>query len=133
MSTEKKEWLETILNSIRDAAIMTNGQGTVTFMNGAAQALTGRAQASAVGQELGEIFKIAEEVSHDRRQAIPNPITQPLQVGATVSLPAQTLLFAQDGRPTRIIGRAMPLKNDRGEITGTVLIFRVLPDQSEFA
>src|SRR3972149_5150277 len=55
--SEREEWLSTTLSSIGDAVIATDTEGRVTFVNPAAQSLTGWGQEEAFGRPLGEGFK----------------------------------------------------------------------------
>lgn len=118
---ENEQWLATVLKSIGDAVIATNSKGAVTFMNPVAEALTGWKQEEAFGKDTTEVFNIANE---ETRTLVESPIKQALQEGITVGLPDQTLLIAKNGAEIPIDDSAAPIKDDKGNITGAVLVFR---------
>ena len=114
------------LSSIGDAVIATDELLRVTFMNPAAEALTGWTQTEAVGQPLIEIFRI---ISEDTRQAVDNPAAKVLRFGIVVGLANHTMLVARDGREIPIDDCGSPIIDDDGDITGTVLVFRDISDR----
>ncbi len=109
------------LASIGDAVIATDPQGSVTFLNAAAEALTGWPLAEAVGQPLAEVFHIINEQS---RQPFYNPAAKVLHLGKVVGLANHTALLARDGRETPIDDSGAPIIGDDGAIVGVVLVFR---------
>lgn len=118
---EREQWLHTILNSLGDAVIATDNQNCVTLLNPVAEALTGWKQSDAFGKNSTDIFQIIHE---ETRTQVESPITKALQSGNSVILPEQTLLIARNGAETPIDDSATPIKGDRGEIMGGVVVFR---------
>src|SRR5262245_46376294 len=57
----RREQLRVTLGSIGDAVVATDATGRVTFLNPVAQALTGWADAEAVGRDLGAVFDVRHE------------------------------------------------------------------------
>src|SRR3954454_25378097 len=80
---KQTEWLRVTLASIGDAVISTDAEGRVTFMNVVAEALTGWAQAEAVGQPLPDVFRIVNEQT---RLPVENPALRALREGTIVGL-----------------------------------------------
>lgn len=56
----ERDWLETVLRSITDGVIVTDMEGSVTFMNQEAEILTGWPLSAARGKKLEEILPIKE-------------------------------------------------------------------------
>ena len=54
-----------------DAVIATDEQGMVTFMNPAAEVLTGWQQTDALGNDVSNIFRIVDEVTE---ATLENPV-----------------------------------------------------------
>src|SRR5271163_632494 len=110
-----------ILQSIGDAVIVTDSEGSVTHMNPIAEALTGCTLDEAVGQPLTAVFRIVRE---DTRQAVESPVEKVKRLGTVVGLANHTILRAKDGRETHIDDSGAPIRNEEGELTGIVLVFR---------
>ena len=89
-----RTWFELALGSIGDAVVATDGQGRVTFLNPAAEAMTGWPHAEAAGRPLADVFHIVNE---DTRRRVESPVAQALRLGAIVGLANHTLLIARDG------------------------------------
>ncbi|MBU1273837.1 MAG: response regulator [Proteobacteria bacterium] len=119
--TAGRQWLATTLSSIGDAVIATDRQGRVSFMNPTAAGLTGWTPSEASGRPLGEVFKIINE--HTLRPAA-DPVQKVLASGTVAGLANHTLLMARDGRRLPIEDSGAPIKNQRGEVDGVVLVFR---------
>jgi PAS domain S-box-containing protein len=123
---KESDWLRVTLSSIGDAVITTDVESRVTFMNRVAESLTGWAQAEAMGRSLPDIFQILNEES---RQPVENPAVRTLSAGATVELANHTILIAKDGTECRIDDSAAPIRNEQGEVVGTVLVFRDISER----
>jgi PAS domain S-box-containing protein len=109
------------LASIGDAVIATDTQGRVTFLNPAAEALTGWPQADAARRPLADVFRIVNERT---RQPVEDPAAKVLRMGTMVGLANHTSLMARDGREVPIDDCAAPIIDDRGRMAGVVLVFR---------
>ena len=109
---------------IGDAVITTDVEGRITSLNPIAEVLTGWTQAEAVSRSLESVFKI---VDSETRKTVESPTVQALHEGVTVGLTNHTLLITKDGRELPIgpvDHSAIPIRNDHGELTGAVLVFR---------
>jgi PAS domain S-box-containing protein len=120
----------TTLASIGDGVIATDAAGRVTFLNPVAEALTGWGAAEAAGRPLGEVFRVADERTGE---AVENPAARVLREGAVVGLADVALLLARDGRRVPVDDCAAPIYDDRGEISGAVLVFRNVTERREAA
>jgi PAS domain S-box-containing protein len=118
---ESRLWLKTTLECIGDGVIATDTQGKVVFMNVVAEALTGWRQTNAIGRSLGEVFDIVNEGT---LAPIENPLTQILKERQVIGLAEPTLLVTKDGKKVPIANSGSPIRGDRGEIIGVVLVFR---------
>lgn len=116
----REQWLATTLRSIGDAVITTNQEGSINFMNPVAQNLTGWKSEHAQGKDLSEVFKIIDERT---REVVDNPVVRALLSGRSVDLGNHTLLINRDGTEIPIDDSAAPIKNDREEVEGAVLVF----------
>ncbi len=125
---EKKEWLDTALNSIGDAVITTDKNGNINFINPIAQELTGWKQEDASGRHIDDVFVIRKEGSGDK--AI-NPVIDVLSTGKIARLTNHTVLIAKDGTRHSIDDSAAPIKKPYNhEIVGVVLVFRDVTERN---
>jgi PAS domain S-box-containing protein len=118
---ESERWLSTVLQSIGDGVIATDREGLVTFMNPIAEALTGWKQEEALGEDLTEVFNIVDQQT---RMPAENPATRALREGVVVGLADHSILIAKDGQETHLDDSAAPIRDDKGNAAGVVLVFR---------
>jgi PAS domain S-box-containing protein len=123
------EVLRVTLGSIGDAVITTDTKGCVTYLNSVAESLTGWTQAEAQGQRLDLVFRIINE---NTRLTVENPATRALREGIVVGLANHTLLVAKDGVEKPIDDSAAPIRNERGVVSGCVLIFRDVSERRDW-
>ena len=117
-----------ILESIGDAVIVTDSTGAVVRMNPVAEQLTQWSLSQAKGSSLAEVFRILNE---DSREVVENPADKVRRYGATVGLANHTILIGKAGREIYIDDSAAPIRNDAGELTGVVLVFRNIQERRE--
>ena len=125
---ESEQWLSTILRSIGDAVIATDENGRVQFINSVAEDLTGWRREDAFGKDLGEVFNV---VSEETDTPIKTHIMEALQGGIIVGLAEPNILAARDGKETPIDYSAAPIRNDKKDATGVVLVFRNITRRKE--
>lgn len=125
---DQRKRLQTTLASIGDAVIATDPEGSITFMNGVAQRLTGWTEAEALGKPLDDVFRIVNETS---RQTVESPVAKVIREGAVVGLANHTLLLARDGRETPIDDSGAPIFNDEQVLLGVILVFRDITERRQ--
>jgi len=125
---ESEQWLSTILRSIGDAVIATDKNGRVQFINSVAEDLTGWSQKDAFGKDLEEVFNV---VSEETDTPIKIHIMEALRGGIIVGLGEPNILAARDGKETPIDYSAAPIRNDKKNATGVVLVFRNITRRKE--
>ncbi|MHA2296619.1 MAG: PAS domain S-box protein [Candidatus Hodarchaeales archaeon] len=116
------EWFRVTLRSIGDAVITTNREGHITFMNREAERLTGWSFNEVAGQDLLEVFKVIDEVTGE---PIENPIEKILREGLTNTI----ILISRDGRRVPIADSGSPIRDDKGNVIGTVLVFQDITEE----
>lgn len=105
---ESKEWFSKTLHSIGDAVIASDSNGYVIFMNPCAMSLTGWKPADAQGKLLEDVFNIINEESEHEE----NPV-----------------LISKDGMKIPIEYNGNHITDDRGNITGSVMIVRDITER----
>ncbi len=122
---ESQIWLKTTLQCIGDGVIATDKEGRVVFLNPVAEDLTGWRQTEALGCLLEKIFRIVGEGDFDQ---IEDPIKPVFLKQASISPTHYTELLTKLNRKTPIAYSGAPIRNERGDNIGVVLVFR---DQTE--
>jgi diguanylate cyclase (GGDEF)-like protein/PAS domain S-box-containing protein len=108
------------LNSLAEAIIATDERGRITFMNPAAERLTGSDALQAAGKLLEEIVSLVDE--SDRR-LLSDPVHQALISGAPVTLGRRALLLSRsNGNERSIELSASPVRNEAKEVVGAALL-----------
>src|SRR5215472_3203814 len=108
------------LNSLGEAVITTDKDGHITFMNPAAEQLTGGALASAAGKPLEEIVHLVDETD---RRLLSDPVRQALSSGATVNLSRRALLLSRaNGSERSIEVSAAPIRDSAKQLLGAVIV-----------
>jgi PAS domain S-box-containing protein len=123
---EREAWLRTVMSSIGDAVITTDLEGRVTLINPVAQEMIGWTKAEAEGRPMMDVFPIINEQT---RQPSENPVIKVLREGPSADLADHTLLVARDGRETPVDGSAAPIKDERENVIGVVLVFRDITER----
>jgi len=122
---EQHELLRVTLQSIGDAVITTDAESQVTWLNPAAERLTGWLLAEALGRPLALVFHIVNEKN---RQPTENSVTACLQ-GKIVDLANHNVLISRNGDEFGIEDSAAPIRNPIGDILGAVLVFHDVTEQ----
>ncbi len=123
---EREQWLSTTLKSIADAVVTTDAQGKVTFLNAAAESLTGWIHQAALGRPYGEIFSILEV---ETRQVPPDAIAKALSEGTTKTGNSHSILRSIMGTERHIEHSVAPIRQDDGKVTGCVIVFSDISEQ----
>jgi PAS domain S-box-containing protein len=122
---ERERWFSTTLRSIGDAVISTDIEARVTFMNTAAETLTGWHTEDAVGRPLEEVLRLVHEDTH---LPVESPIRRALREGKVARAGEPIGLLARDGAERPIDEIAAPII-DEGDLLGAVMVFRDVSEQ----
>ncbi|HEX3035879.1 MAG TPA: response regulator [Thermodesulfobacteriota bacterium] len=125
---ESERWLSTTLKSIGDAVIATDAEGLIRFINPVAESLTGWKHEEALGRDLKEVFNIINE---ETRAIAENPVAKAIWEGVVTGLANHTILISKDGTEIPIADSAAPIKDERGNISGVVMVFRDVTRQRQ--
>ena len=123
---EQHELMRVTLQSIGDAVITTDAAGQITWLNPVAERLTGWLNVDAKGRPVGQVFHIVNEST---RAPTENPVATCLQQGKVAGLANHTLLISRHGEEFGIEDSAAPIRNERGELLGAVLVFHDVTEQ----
>jgi diguanylate cyclase (GGDEF)-like protein/PAS domain S-box-containing protein len=108
------------LDSLAEAIIATDAAGLITYINPAAERLTGSGAGAAIGKTLEDIVGFVDETD---RRLLSDPVRQALTSGAAVNLSRRALLLSRaNGSERSIELSASPIRNDARELIGAVVL-----------
>ncbi|NMT65019.1 putative bifunctional diguanylate cyclase/phosphodiesterase [Marinobacter orientalis] len=116
----ERERLQVTLTSIADGVVSTDTEGRITFLNPAAEQISGWPRAEAIGQPVDEVLITLDETTREicsstTLRAI--DLDEPQQSG-------NILLRRYDGELLPIEKHAAPLRGGHGQNRGAVVTFR---------
>jgi PAS domain S-box-containing protein len=123
---EQQEWAATILKAIGDGIIVTDAEGRVKFLNLVAESLTGWQLQDAMNRFVDEVLPL---IHYETQTPVTNPVREVLQTGTTTYLANPVLLITKDGRQIPVADSAAPVKDEAGNMTGAVMVFREVIEQ----
>jgi PAS domain S-box-containing protein len=118
---EREQWLATTLTSIGEAVVATDTASRVTFMNPAAEELTGWRKEEALGRTITDVCALNDPIT---RRPLENSVTQALLGGGAVEVTNDVYLRARDGRVTPVVDSAAPIQDETRNIIGAVMVFQ---------
>lgn len=113
---EETKWLDITLRSIGVGVIVTDSNGSVTFMNPVAEILTGWKMKEAFGKDLGTVLKIMNREARSIPESLPKE---------------PTILIDKDGREAVIDLNLTSLQDDSGNTVGAFIVFRGITEGRE--
>ncbi|MFT9487342.1 MAG: HD domain-containing phosphohydrolase [Tepidibacillus sp.] len=117
----EKELHKTILLSIGDGVVTTDQTGRITALNRVAEKITGWSEEEVKGSRFAEVFKLINETTGEEAKDL---IENVLKTEEIIGWANHTALIAKDGRKIPIADSAAPIKDEKGEIFGVVMVFR---------
>ncbi|MHC5937177.1 ATP-binding response regulator [Nostoc sp.] len=118
---EEKHRLGAIINSMGCAVIVTYTNGCIQMMNPIAELITGWKQSEAFGKDLVEVVNLVDK---DGGETIKNLAIHVIETGEVLNLPENSTLITKDGNEVAIGDNVAPIRDQNGNITGSVLVFQ---------
>ncbi len=119
--TQIKEEFRSILLAIGDAVISTDMEGKIVYLNPAAEEMTGVALELAAGKDVNDVVCLINEES---RKRVEIPSGKVIREGKIVGLTNHSVIISSTGAEYMVADFASPLRNELGEVIGTVVVFR---------
>ena len=129
-NTENDERLSAILNSLGDAVIATDGQGLITFMNPAAEILTGLEVEEVSGKDVTDILNIYAGALGNLigktflKEALQKGSATTGELSSASEVDRNACLIAKSGQEIPIDYNITPIKDEKENPTGIVITFR---------
>ena len=118
---QEQERAMVTLSSIGDAVLTTDINGHITYLNAAAENLTGYTIDELNGKAWDNYFKIKNE---ETDVLVPNPIIESLSSGKKIVAPSSSVLIRPNGSETAVHYSAAPIGVKGRYINGVVLVLR---------
>jgi diguanylate cyclase (GGDEF)-like protein/PAS domain S-box-containing protein len=126
----ERERAEVALRGVRDGVICTDLSGNVTFVNFAAEMLTGCSRALSAGRPMAEVLRTFDDMGHETNTEL---VERAVSQNGTVYLPPNGILIRRDGREIPIEGLVIPTHDRSGRATGAVSILRDMTEARAIA
>ncbi len=123
----EKESLAVTLRSIGDGVITTDVQGRIIMMNNEAERLTGWSSQESVGKPLKSVFNMVLDLAAQERAQQSGYRNEAQSI--LLSLPENATLVARDGSERTVEQVASPIRDNKNEVAGVVLVFRDITER----
>ena len=123
----EKESLAVTLRSIGDGVITTDVQGKIIVLNNEAERLTGWSSQEAIGQPLKSVFNIAIDLAAQARVQRSGYRNEAQSI--LLGLPENATLTSRDGSERIVEQSASPIRDNKNEVAGVVLVFRDITER----
>ncbi len=125
---ETEQRYSTTLKCIADAVIVTDTNGTITYINPIAETLTGWHQEEAVGRPLSDVYHVIAEGS---RSPLEDPLARTLHEKRIITLENPGLLINREESEIPIDDGTAPILDEAGNAMGAVLAFRDISERRQ--
>ncbi|MEI7498134.1 MAG: PAS domain S-box protein [Candidatus Falkowbacteria bacterium] len=120
--TRERRKIETIINGIGDGVFVVDRQLNITLFNPVASLLSGYSEKEALGKKYNKILRFAQESSPGKIDE--ELISRVLSTGEIQFMPSKSIIINKNNEKISITESASPLRNDKDEIIGCVVVFR---------
>ena len=118
----ERERLRVTLACMADAVVATDPAGRVTYLNEAAEVLTGCRAGDALDRPLGEVCRF----TGPKGDARPDLAAEVLRAGQAIHLSDPVWLRSRGGTVTPVCGSAAPICPPGRDVLGVIVVFRDL-------
>lgn len=117
----EKRLAEVTLHSVGEAVITTNIRGEINYINPVAEEMTGWPLVKARHRPLLDVWKIYQD---DKRLTLNNPILMAISEDSIICSANNVNLKGANGTVFAVEHTAAPIRDERGQVHGGILIFR---------
>jgi PAS domain S-box-containing protein len=121
----REKLLNSTLASIGDALVTTDRDQKVTFLNPAAERLTGYKAPDGVGRNFNQVVEVLEAQGDlpIAASSTDTVVGRAMREDRVLSLRSGTLLVGRNNQRIPIVDSVAPIKDELGEVVGAVMIF----------
>ncbi|MDP2362808.1 MAG: PAS domain S-box protein, partial [Ignavibacteria bacterium] len=125
----EKERLAVTLRSIGDGVIVTDIQGKITLMNKSAEHLTGYFLDEVLGMNTSEVYKVLDEKT---KLPLNEILASSFNNGYVTENMKNKILLSPDGNERIISESIAPIRDNKSETIGYVVVFRDITEKVVF-
>ena len=119
--SRSKRQAQYTLESISEGVITTDDEGSIDYMNRAAESMTSANREEAAGHTISELFLLVDEAD---RRPLGDPVEKCLAMRRRVNMGRRALLVSREGEQEHSIEiTASPIRGPGNSISGTVVVF----------
>lgn len=122
----QEEHMRIIISNIGEGLIATDNKGEITYMNPAAEQLTGWSRGEAKNLPLEKVYRVVNE---ETGKPFENIASRIFRHGLPVALENNTLLHTKHKKTLVISNSGSPLLDQKGNVSGVVVLFNNITDQ----
>jgi PAS domain S-box-containing protein len=126
---ERNAMYAAMLASIADAVVAVDSLGQISFLNSAAEALTGWTRGEAIGKPAPDVLRLVDE---ETREELESPAARALRQCAAEQANRDALLIDRQGLTIPVASSAAPVLDARGRLAGAVMVMRDLREWRRF-
>ncbi|UMZ73984.1 diguanylate cyclase domain-containing protein [Natranaerofaba carboxydovora] len=125
---ESEKWFKTTLESLAEGVITTDTDWKVNFINSAAERIIGGKKSSLIGKFLKDIFYVTGE---GKFEGLDVPVEKMFEVANSTENFKEAFLLDKEKNKKPIEFNVSPIREEKGELMGTILVFRDISDKKE--
>src|SRR5690242_14482464 len=118
---KRRAWVRATLAGMEDGLVLCDATGRIVFFNAAAESLSGWKLEEVRDHALDARLQFVDP--NTRKPIDPSPMDA-LRTGVSMALASPVLLLGKQSLERTTEGSFIPVRNDGGEITGLVVLFR---------
>ena len=123
----EKESLAVTLRAIGDGVITADVNGKVIMLNSEAEKLTGWSSKEAIGKPLKSVFDVTVDLAAQAKTQKSGYRSEAQSI--LLNLPENVTLTSRDGNERIIEQVASPIRDNKNEVAGVVLVFRDITER----
>ena len=125
---DSEQWFTSMLHCVGDAVIATDAQGRVRFTNPASEAVTGWSLAEMEGQPFDRFLTLKDRQDGE---TLESPIKRALRDGRVIGIEYGSHLVTRDGSLVAVDDSVAPIRDEKGDTVGAVMVFRDVSQRLE--
>ena len=127
---EREQLAAITLGSIGDGVMTLAADGTITYLNPAAERLTGWSAQAALGKHFQQVLKVVDCGSGE---ALASAAARCLELGRAVGVATRGRMVTREGRLLDVEDSATPILAATGAVVGAVTVFRDVSHERKLA